>query len=173
MTEIEEFRKWKATYNPTPPKPNKTYNKFFWWRRYQEHKFLSKMASIIDKAKNGDYDVSPYWKQYKWEYWFEEQELTKFRATYTGSYEDIDWQERQIIKMYWERRKRLLNDAERDEHNRWQLFLKDLKTNFGGTEEEIKDMFETFQGTLIEFIQAYKESRNLPKITYFYKSTYL
>ena len=63
MSMIQDCLKWKATYNPTPPKPNKTYNRFFWWRRYQEHKTLSKMASIWDKAKNGDYDVTPYYKQ--------------------------------------------------------------------------------------------------------------
>jgi hypothetical protein len=58
----------------------------------------------------------------------------------------------------------LLNDAERDELNRWVTFVKDVKTNFGGTEEQIKDMFESFEGTITEFLEAYRESRNLPKI---------
>ena len=69
-----------------------------------------------------------------------------------------------FTKLYWQRRKRLLNDAERDELNRWVTFLKDVKKNFGGTEEQIKDMFESFEGTIPEFLEAYKESRNLPKI---------
>jgi len=68
MSMIKDCLKWKATHDPTPPKPNKTYNKFFWWRRYQEHKPLSKMASIWDKAKNGDYDVTPYYKQREYEF---------------------------------------------------------------------------------------------------------
>jgi hypothetical protein len=161
---IQECLKWKATYDPTPPKPNKTYNKFFWWRRYQEHKALSKMASIWDKVKNGDYDVTPYYKQREYEFWFEEQEINKYKANYSGSYENIGWQERQISKLYWQRRKRLMNDAERDELNRWVTFVKDVKTNFGGTEEQIKDMFESFEGTITEFLEAYRESRNLPKI---------
>jgi hypothetical protein len=164
MITIEDFWEWKSTYDPAPPKPNKTYNKFFWWRRYQEHKTLPKMSSIWDKAKNGDYDVSPYWKQREWEYWFEEQELEKYRANYKGSYEDLGWGERQISKLYWQRRKRLLTDAERDEHNRWQLLMKDLKNNFGGNEDTIKTMFESFEGTMVEFITAYRDSRNLPKI---------
>jgi len=164
MSMIEDCLKWKATYDPTPPKPNKTYNKFFWWRRYQEHKTLSKMASIWNKVKNGDYDVTPYYKQREYEFWFEEQEIAKYKANYTGSHENIDWQERQITKLYWERRKRLLNDAERDELNRWTAFVKDVKINFGGTEEQIKDMFESFEGTITEFLEAYRESRNLPKI---------
>ena len=164
MSMIKECLKWKATYDPTPPKPNKTYNKFFWWRRYQEHKPLSKMASIWDKVKNGDYDVTPYYKQREYEFWFEVQEINKYKANYSGSYENIDWQERQITKLYWQRRKRLLNDAERDELNRWVTFLKDVKKNFGGTEEQIKDMFESFEGTISEFLEAYKNSRNLPKI---------
>ena len=164
MSMIQECLEWKATYDPTPPKPNKTYNKFFWWRRYQEHKSLSKMASIWDKAKNGDYDVSPYWRQREWEHYFEEQEIAKYRSTYTGHSENLGWQERQISKLYWERRKRLLNDAERDEHNRWQSLVKDLKTCFGGDEDTIKEMFESFEGTMIEFITAYRDSRNLPKI---------
>ena len=164
MSMIQDCLKWKATHDPTPPKPNKTYNKFFWWRRYQEHKTLSKMASIWDKAKNGDYDVTPYYKQREYEFWFEEQEIAKYRANYTGSYENINWQERQISKLYWERRKRLLNDAERDELNRWTTFVKDVKTCFGGTEDQIKDMFESFEGTIPEFLEAYRATRNLPKI---------
>ena len=164
MSMIKECLKWKATHDPTPPKPNKTYNRFFWWRRYQEHKPLSKMASIWDKVKNGDYDVTPYYKQREYEFWFEVQEINKYKANYSGSYENIDWQERQITKLYWQRRKRLLNDAERDELNRWVTFLKDVKKNFGGTEEQIKDMFESFEGTISEFLEAYKNSRNLPKI---------
>jgi len=150
LSTIKEYFEWKKTFDPTPPKPNKTYNKFFWWRRYQE--------------QNGDYEVSPYWKQSEWEYWFEEQELEKYRKDYKGSYEDLGWGERQISKLYWQRRKRLLNDAERDELNRWTTFVKDLKANFGGTEEQIKEMFESFEGTIPEFLQAYKESRNLPKV---------
>jgi hypothetical protein len=82
------------------------------------------MASIWDKAKNGDYDVTPYYKQREYEFWFEEQEIAKYKANYTGSHENIDWQERQITKLYWERRKRLLNDAERDELNRWTRLSK-------------------------------------------------
>jgi hypothetical protein len=164
MSMVQDCLKWKATHDPTPPKPNKTYNKFFWWRRYQEHKTLSKMASIWNKVKNGDYDVTPYYKQREYEFWFEEQEIAKYKANYTGSHENIDWQERQITKLYWERRKRLLNDAERDELNRWTAFVKDVKINFGGTEEQIKDMFESFEGTITEFLEAYRESRNLPKI---------
>ena len=164
MSMIKECLKWKATHDPTPPKPNKTYNKFFWWRRYQEHKPLSKMASIWDKVKNGDYDVTPYYKQREYEFWFEEQEINKYKANYSGSYQDLGFQELQISKLYWQRRKRLLNDAERDELNRWVTFLKDVRTNFGGTEEQIKDMFESFEGTIPEFLEAYKESRNLPKI---------
>ena len=164
MSMIEDCLKWKATYDPTPPKPNKTYNRFFWWRRYQEHKTLSKMASIWDKVKNGDYDVTPYYKQREYEFWFEKQEINKYKANYSGSYQDLGFQERQISKLYWQRRKRLLNDAERDELNRWTIFLRDVKINFGGTEEQIKDMFESFEGTITEFLEAYRESRNLPKI---------
>jgi len=164
MSMIEDCLKWKATYDPTPPKPNKTYNRFFWWRRYQEHKTLSKMASIWDKVKNGDYDVTPYYKQREYEFWFEEQEINKYKANYSGSYQDLGFQERQISKLYWQRRKRLLNDAERYELNRWVTFVKDVKTNFGGNEEQIKDMFESFEGTITEFLEAYRESRNLPKI---------
>ena len=62
MSMIQDCLKWKATYDPTPPKPNKTYNKFFWWRRYQEHKALPKMASIWDKAamKSGNLKMKKY-----------------------------------------------------------------------------------------------------------------
>jgi len=164
MSIIQEYLEWKKTYDPTPPKPNKTYNRFFWWRRYQEHKFLPKRANIFDKARNGDFDVSPYWKQIEWEHYFEDQEVQKYRKSYKGDIESRGWEERQVTKLFWERRKRLLKDAERDENNRWELLVKDLKYCFGGTEDDIKDMFESFEGTMTEFIAAYRDSRDLPKI---------
>ena len=127
MSMIQEYLEERKNASSTPPKASKTYNRFFWWRRYQEHKFLPNRSPIWDKAKNGDYDVSPYWKQREWEYWFEEQELIKFRKEYKGSYQSKGWEERGVTKLFWERRKRLLKDAEKDEHNRWALFIKDVK----------------------------------------------
>ena len=56
MSMIQEFREWEATYDPTPPKSTKTYNKFFWWRRYQEHKSLPNPNKVMAKALNVDYD---------------------------------------------------------------------------------------------------------------------
>lgn len=164
MSIIKEYIEWEKTYNPLPPKPNKTYNRFFWWRRYQDHKPLSKMAPIMDKAKNGDYEMSPFWKQIQYEHWFENQEIKKLQKEYKGSPDDIGWIERDISKLYWARRKRLLIDAEKDEKNRFELLLKDMKKNYGGNDDVIKEMFNNFIGTIPEFIQAYKKLRNLPKI---------
>ena len=164
MSMIQEFREWEATYDPTPPKSTKTYNKFFWWRRYQEHKSLPNPNHVMAKALNGDYDYSPYWKQIQYENWFEEQEINKFKTNYTGSHEDINWHERKISKLYYARRERLLKDAEKDEANRLDLLFKDMKKEFGGNEEDIKERFYVFEGTIPEFIETYKKSRNLPKI---------
>ena len=91
MSIIKEYIEWEKTYNPLPPKPNKTYNRFFWWRRYQDHKPLSKMAPIMDKAKNGDYEMSPFWKQIQYEHWCENQEIKKLQKEYKGSPDDIGW----------------------------------------------------------------------------------
>ena len=44
------------------------------------------------------------------------------------------------------------------------MLVKDLKTCFGGDEDTIKAMFESFEGTMTEFIDAYRNTRNLPKI---------
>jgi hypothetical protein len=146
-----------------PPKPNKTYNKFFWWRRYQEHKTLHNNCPVMDKALNGDFDYSPYWKQIQYEYWFEKQELQKFKEKYTGPHENINWHERQISKLYFARRERLLKDAEKDEYNRLESLFKDMRREFGGNEHIIKEMYETFEGTIPEFIIAYKATRKRPE----------
>jgi hypothetical protein len=164
MSMIQEFREWETTYNPIPPKPNKTYNKFFWWRRYQEHKPLPNPNHVMAKALNGDYDYSPYWKQIQYEYWFEEQEINKFKANYTGSHEDINWHERKISKLFYARRERLLKDAEKDEANRLESLFKDMRREFSGNEEDIKERFYSFEGTIPEFITAYKATRKLPEI---------
>ena len=162
MSVIQEFLEWKTTYDPTPPKSTKTYNKFFWWRRYQEHKSLPNPNRAMAKALNGDYDYSPYWKQIQYEHWFEEQEINKFKSTYTGSHENINWHERQISKLFYARRERLLKDAEKDEVNRLNSLFKDMRKEFGGNEEDIKEKFYVFEGTIPEFIEAYKITRNLP-----------
>ena len=120
--------------------------------------------TLCTKALNGDYDYSPYWKQIQYENWFEEQEINKFKTNYTGSHEDINWHERKISKLYYARRERLLKDAEKDEANRLDLLFKDMKKEFGGNEEDIKERFYVFEGTIPEFIETYKKSRNLPKI---------
>ena len=39
-----------------------------------------------------------------------------------------------------------------------------MKKNYGGNDDIIKEMFNNFIGTIPEFIQAYKELKNLPKI---------
>jgi hypothetical protein len=160
---LKDFKHFKETYSPIPPKPNKTYNKFFWWRRYQEHKTLPNNCPVMEKAKNGDYDYSPYWKQVQYEHWFEEQEIKKFKANYTGASENYDWNERQISKLYYARRERLIKDAERDELNRLASLFKDMRKAFGGNEEDLKERFHNFEGTIVEFIEDYKSTRTIPK----------
>jgi hypothetical protein len=39
-----------------------------------------------------------------------------------------------------------------------------MRREFGGNEDTIKDMFNTFEGTIPEFITAYKATRKLPEI---------
>jgi hypothetical protein len=115
MSIVQEYLEQRKNYDPTPPKPNKTYNKFFGGVVIKSINFYTSYPLFGIKLKNGDYEVSPYWKQREWEYWFEEQELIKFRKEYKGSYQYKGWEERGVTKLFWERRKRLLKDAERDE----------------------------------------------------------
>jgi len=37
-----------------------------------------------------------------------------------------------------------------------------MRKEFGGNEENIKEKFYVFEGTIPEFIEAYKITRNLP-----------
>ena len=42
------------------------YNKFFWWRRYASKvKPLPKKSSFLDRIKNGEYEFSHFYWQWK------------------------------------------------------------------------------------------------------------
>ena len=82
------------------------YNKFYWWRRFKMRETLHPLKPLYDKIKNGDYEMSDYFYQAKYELELLDEKLVgvkdvKARHEATG--------------LSMERYRRLMDDFEKDE----------------------------------------------------------
>ena len=104
------------------------YNQFRWWRWYESrNKSLPYKSSFRDKILNGDFDISPYMLQ---------AQLCEHMLNELLEECDSDYQ------MYLEkgklliaRRKRLLEDYEKDEFNKLEEIYSQFQKNFDITRE--------------------------------------
>ena len=84
------------------------YNKFFWWRRYASKvKPLPKKSTFLDRIKNGEYEFSHFYWQWK----LSEIELNEIFATYNNDHQRLV----ESNQIDLARRKRLMEDFEKDE----------------------------------------------------------
>jgi hypothetical protein len=139
--------------------PNK-YNKFYWWRRFKMRETLHPYKPLYDKIKNGDYDVSDYFYQAKYELELMEEELAKIKNS----------EDRHEKRGLWmERYRRLNDDYAKDEANIMKDLIKDFRTTFRVTEEELYSYMEECDGDLLclyntvkqDYIKKYPEKSNL------------
>ena len=102
-----------ATFTPVK------YNQFYWWRRFKMRETLHPLKPLYYKIKNGDYEMSDYLYQAKYELELLEEKLVgitdvKARHEATG--------------LSMERYRRLMNDFEKDEDKIIKALKKDFKT---------------------------------------------
>lgn len=120
------------------------YNKFFWWRRWStKNKPLSKYSPLIDKIKNGDFDESPYYWQIK----YCESEINHKEALFHYDYQKFLEQTR----LDRTRRRRLIDDYEKDELERINLMKKEFTMNFHLNKETLEKEIEEFDGSIEDF----------------------
>jgi hypothetical protein len=90
-----------------------TYNRFRWWRRFDtKTQPLPRGAKFIDRIKNGEYEFSHYYWQLK----LTELELNDFYTEYEGNIQKL--LENNAVDLA--RRKRLIEDFEKDEADRFK-----------------------------------------------------
>jgi len=115
---------------------------------------------LYDKIKNGDYDVSDYFYQAKYEMELMEEDLAKIKSA-------EDQHEKRGLWM--ERYRRLNEDYAKDEANIMKALIKDFKITFRVTEEELYSYMEVCDGDLMclyntvkqDYIKKYPEKANL------------
>jgi hypothetical protein len=115
---------------------------------------------LYDKIKNGDYEVSDYFYQAKYELELMEEKLATIK-----SIEDKHEQR----GLWMERYRRLNEDYAKDEANIMKALIKDFRITFRVTEEELYLYMEECEGDLMclyntvkqDFIKKHPEKANL------------
>ena len=133
------------------------YNPYRWWRMYESRtKPLNKRASLRDRILNGDFDFPHYWYQAQWV----EHDIN-----------DLYEKHKDRIDVYIEkvpiltsRRKRLLEDFEREEKEKLEILVKDFSNNFLIDEEQTKKEMENCRGSLIDLYYLIEEKYKIKHI---------
>lgn len=135
------------------------YNQFRWWRSYQsKNKPLDKRIPLRDRILNGDFDFSHYWYQAAWV----EHDLNDLEIECNG---DVGLYVEKG-RMMRARRKRLLEDFEKDEHDKLTFLYNEFPKYFRVSKEQVIEEMIEFSGSLIDFYyhmdDKYKIIHQLP-----------
>jgi len=135
------------------------YNQFRWWRMYDNpNKPLDKRALFRDRILNGDFDYSHYSFQAMWC----EHEINDIA---TKCKDDIG-KFVEMTSLLRTRRKRLLEDFERDENEKLEALIQGFIDNFKCNEEQIyKEIFKC-SGSLIDLYYIIEEKYKIVHIPY-------
>ena len=131
-----------------------SYNQWYWWRRFKSRDTLHKYQPLVAKIKNGDFEVSDY---HWWALW--ENELEK-KAISEISEPDRQHETRCL---FGERRRRLMNDFEKDEAKILEAMYKDFKVELRMSQEEVETEMLDFEGTLAEFYYYIRNKKNIKR----------
>jgi len=119
-----------------------TYNKFWWWRRFQPRQTLHKYRRLDERIPNGDFEVSDYYWQLQYEDVLEQEATDK---------EPNPDKKHEIRCMFGERRRRLSKDYEADEAKILDEMYKAFKNELGLNRDQVDNEMLNFDGTLAEF----------------------
>ena len=119
-----------------------TYNRFYWWRRFQPRETLHHYRRLNERIPNGDFEVSDYHWQVLWENELEKEAI--------GNERSVDKQH-EIRCMFGERRRRLNNDYEKDEQKILDEMYKAFRVELRMSKDEVDNEMLNFDGTLSEF----------------------
>ncbi len=119
-----------------------TYNKFYWWRRFQPRQTLTKLHRLEQRVPNGDFEVSDYYWQLRYEDVLEQADLAN---------EVSPDRQHEIRSLYGERKRRLTKDYEADEAKILDEMYKAFWNEFRMKRDEVEEEMLNFDGTLAEF----------------------
>jgi len=120
-----------------------TYNAFRWWRMYDNpNKPLCNKSPFRDRILNGDFDYSHYRYQADWcEH--EMNDIAEECGEDIGKYVEK-------TSLLRSRRKRLLEDFEKDENGKLEMLIKTFTVNFKCNEEQVYEEIDKCSGSLMD-----------------------
>lgn len=135
------------------------YNQFRWWRMYQpKNKPLDNRQPLRDRILNGDFDFSCYRaQQYLVEY-----QLNDLLKECGGDYQK--YLEKASVQLA--RRKRLIEDFEKDEKERLDSLITEFTKYFRCNKEQVIEEMEKCSGELIDLYYIIEEKYKIVHIPY-------
>jgi hypothetical protein len=136
------------------------YNQFRWWRMYQpKNKPLHNRQPLRDRILNGDFDYTCYRaQQYLIEYQLEDL-LKECNNDYQMFLEKG--------KMQLARRKRLIEEAEKDEAERLNSLIIEFTKNYRLNKKQVEEEMINFSGdSLIDFYYHIDEKYKIVHMPY-------
>ena len=126
------------------------YNQFRWWRWYESrNKSLPYKSSFRDKILNGDFDISPYMLQSQ----LCEHMLNELLEECGTDYQKYLEKGKLLIA----RRKRLLEDYEKDEFNKLEEIYSQFQKNFDITRKQVEEEAIECRDDLIDLYYIIEE----------------
>jgi hypothetical protein len=129
----------------------KSYNPYYWWRRYETRKELDKKTPLYEKIKHGDYDPSDYLYQMEHEFYLMEDKLEGVKDP---------TKQHEIRKLFLERIRRLNEDYFKHEKEIFEKMYSDFRRTFNIDRQELIYIMENFEGSLLDLYQYIKKSKN-------------
>mgnify|MGYP003645601688 FL=1 len=135
------------------------YNQFRWWRMYDTKvKPLNNRKPLRDRIFNGDYDFSHFWYQAAWV----EHELNDLEIECKGD-SGLFVEKGAVLRA---RRKRLLEDFEKDEFDKLNSLYNEFPKYFRIDREQVKEEMANFSGSLIDFYYHIDDKYKILHISY-------
>ena len=135
------------------------YNQFRWWRMYQpKNKPLDNRQPLRDRILNGDFDFSCYKAQIY---------LVEYQLNDILKECGIDYQKYlEKTSVMRARRKRLIEDFEKDEKDRLESLIKEFTRYFRCNREQVEKEMLNCSGSLIDLYYIIEEKYKVIPVSY-------
>lgn len=144
--------KWSKTWIEKKLSTNyykKPYDRFMWWRSYTpKNKALSTRHPFRDRILNGDFEQGPYLMEVELVHHVINEKY-KENITKTGDVDHGKYHQETSVDRA--RRKRLMEDHEKEEHRKLQDLRNEFIKEFKMSKEEYDSEVLNTSGTTIEF----------------------
>ena len=135
------------------------YNAFRWWRMYDNpNKPLCNRSLFRDRILNGDFDYSHYKYQADWcEH--EMNDIAQDCGDDIGKFVEK-------TSLLRSRRKRLLEDFEKDENGKLEMLIKAFTVHFRCNKEQVYEEIEKCSGSLMDLYYIIEEKYRIVHMPY-------